>query len=66
LDDPAAYQSWSRQPDVATWWQEEVDDSQLGHWREVATIPTTHVETLHSGENHDNGCSHFLPIEDHA
>jgi len=62
-DDPGVYEGWSGRPDVAAWWQDEVGASTLGHWREVATIPTSHVETLHSGENRDNGCSHFLPIE---
>jgi hypothetical protein len=62
-DAPATYEEWAARREVTEWWNQDTARSPLGHWREIATVPTSRIETLHSGENRDNGCSHFLPIE---
>jgi Haem-containing dehydratase len=59
---PATYQTWATNESVAAWWA-DVDDSVLGHWREVATIPTERMETLHSDDGIKDGCANFLPTD---
>lgn len=62
-DDADRYRAWWDSPAVRGWWDSRPEAGPLGHWREVATIPVRRFETLHSGEWHDNGVSHFTPIE---
>lgn len=59
--DPGSHRRWEER--TAAWWSGLDADGPVGHWREVARIPTSHLETLHSGEHHDNGTSHLLPME---
>ncbi|WP_406003248.1 phenylacetaldoxime dehydratase family protein [Streptomyces sp. NBC_00829] len=62
-DSVESYRVWWSSSSVRSWWESLPDDGPLGYWREVATIPVTRFESLHSGEWHDNGVSHFTPIE---
>jgi hypothetical protein len=43
-DDVAVYDAWAERPAVRAWW----DDSTVGRWREIATVPPERIETLHS------------------
>lgn len=64
-DEPETFKSWVADPEVQKWWSgKKIDEnSPIGYWSEVTTIPIDHFETLHSGENYDNGVSHFVPIK---
>ncbi|MBA4866601.1 phenylacetaldoxime dehydratase family protein [Streptomyces sp. PSKA54] len=62
-DSAESYHAWWSSQPVRDWWGSLPEEGTLGHWREIATIPVTRFESLHSGEWHDNGFSHFTPIE---
>ncbi|GAA1563816.1 phenylacetaldoxime dehydratase family protein [Dactylosporangium maewongense] len=62
-DSEARFRDWCDSAPVRDWWHTLPSDGPLGYWRETAVIPVRRFESLHSGEWHDNGVSHFTPIE---
>lgn len=63
-DDDNSFKEWCNNPIIEKYWGENSDIlSDIGIWREVMFIPTNHIETIHSGENYNNGVSHFLPLK---
>lgn len=46
------YQKWWANPQTQRWWKEEQRESEgCGYWREVFSVPTHRLETLHSTDN---------------
>jgi hypothetical protein len=62
-DSVQTYQDWQAQDDVRAWFEGVPAGAAYGFWREALTIPTERFETIHSGENRDNGVSHFTPLK---
>ncbi len=64
-DNPETYKAWLENAEVQEWWAgNQLDsDDKVGMFIEVATIPMTHFETIHSTKNNDSGVTHFLPLE---
>lgn len=64
-ESPETYSAWREQEEVQAWFGgvDVAENANIGFWREVLTVPTTHFETIHSGDNKDNGVSHFVDLE---
>lgn len=65
-DSPQKYRAWLAHPQVQRWWSGRLIDrnSETGFFKEVATIPLTHFETIHSRYNRDSGVTHFTSLEE--
>ncbi|WP_052668843.1 phenylacetaldoxime dehydratase family protein [Nitriliruptor alkaliphilus] len=64
--DPETYDRWWSQAEVRRAWTDLPDDGPVGYWREVAQIPRTRIETLHTHPGTDyptTGLSQLLPVE---
>lgn len=64
--DPDTYERWWSQEAVQTAWAELPVDGPVGYWREVAHIPRSRIETLHTHtgtEYPTTGLSQLLPVE---
>lgn len=62
-DSLETYEAWKAQDSVQKWFAGVPTGATYGYWHEALTIPTDRLETLHSGENYDNGVSHFTPLK---
>ncbi|RNB92009.1 phenylacetaldoxime dehydratase family protein [Brevibacillus fluminis] len=63
-DNMEVFEEWNSSSSIEKYWGESVEPVQdVGLWREIVVISNDHIETIHSGENHDNGVSNFLPIK---
>lgn len=63
-NDKEAYENWLKHERVQQWWNGERLEHSLGLFHEVAKIPVTHFETIHSTKNNDSGVTHFLSLEE--
>ena len=59
-----AYEAWLRHSEIQQWWNGGGLAANLGVYHEVAKIPTTHFETIHSIHNHNSGATHFLQLQE--
>lgn len=61
---PKNYHDWLNHPQVQKWCSGKLIDkhSEVGFFSEVATIPITHFETIHSRNNNDSGVTHFATL----
>lgn len=62
--DAESYQKWLEHEQVQQWWNGHKLDADLGLYHEVAKIPVTHFETIHSIKNNNSGVTHFLKLEE--
>lgn len=63
-DNDNSFKEWCKNPIIEKYWGQNSNIStDIGIWREVMFIPTNHIETIHSGENYNNGVSHFSPLK---
>lgn len=61
-DNYETYQKWAAHPQISRWWSSPVADSSFGYWKELAIIPTDHIETIQQADRkHASG--HFLQRE---
>ncbi|WP_134687483.1 phenylacetaldoxime dehydratase family protein [Brevibacillus migulae] len=64
-DNKEAFEKWNLSSSNGKYWSETASPiaQDIGLWREIVFISNDHMETLHSGENYDNGVSNFLPLK---
>lgn len=62
--DKEEYDNWHQNEQVQAWWNGEGLAENVGLYHEVAQIPVTHFETIHSIKNNNSGVTHFLQLEE--
>lgn len=63
-DNKESFEKWNSSSVIEKYWGESAVPAQdIGLWREIVFISNDHIETIHSGENYDNGVSNFLPLK---
>jgi hypothetical protein len=61
-NDYETYQRWALHSQISQWWSSPIFDSSFGYWREIAIIPTDHIETIQQADR-DHASGHFLRRE---
>lgn len=58
------YEDWLKLERVHSWWKGKKLEENIGLFHEVAKIPVTHFETIHSLQNQNSGVTHFLSLKE--